>query len=81
MEAGEQASSHSECALIRDLETSSVAAVVENKTLSAHACTARVTVVISVCLSPLILALQAPNWLMSYTNGSSATSTRKYFKN
>ena len=30
-----------------------------------------------VCLSPLILALQAPNRLMSNTNGSSATSARK----
>ena len=30
-----------------------------------------------VCLSPLILALQAPNRLMSNNNGSSTTSTRK----
>ena len=29
------------------------------------------------CLSPLILAPQAPNWLMSKTNGSSSTSTQK----
>ena len=30
-----------------------------------------------VCLSPLILTLQAPNQLMSDTNGSNATGTRK----
>ena len=49
-----------------------------------RACAARVTVVVlcvclcvCVCLSPLILALQAPNRLMSDTNGSSATSARK----
>ena len=47
-----------------------------------HACAARVTVVIlcvclSVRLSRLILALQASDWLMSNTNGSSATSAQK----
>ena len=36
-----------------------------------------VCVCVCVCLSPLILALQAPNRLMSDTNGSSATSARK----
>ena len=48
------------------------------------ACAATVTVLglcvclsACVCLSPLILALQAPNRLMSDTNGSSATSARK----
>ena len=39
---------------------------------------ARVMVLgLCVCLSPLILALQAPNRLMSNTNGSSAISARK----
>ena len=51
-----------------------------------HACAARVTVVVlcvclSTCLSVrlyrLILALQASDWLMSNTNGSSATSAQK----
>ena len=32
------------------------------------------SVCLYVCLSPLILTLQAPNWLMSDTNSSSATS-------
>ena len=52
------------------------------------ACAARVTVLalcvcvsvcvcVCVCLSPLILALQAPNRLMSDTNGSSTTSAKK----
>ena len=36
-----------------------------------------VPVCLRVCLSPLILALQAPNRLISDTNGSSATNTRK----
>ena len=53
-----------------------------------RACAARVTVLglcvclsvcvcVCVCLSPLVLSLQAPNRLMSNTNGSSATSARK----
>ena len=48
------------------------------------ACTAKVTVVVlclsvclSVCLSTTILALQATRWLMSDTNGFSATRARK----
>ena len=36
-----------------------------------------VCVSVCVCLSPLILVLQAPNRLMSDTNSSSATSARK----
>jgi len=39
---------------------------------------ARVCVCVCVCLSPLILALQGPSRLISDTNGSSATRTRKY---
>ena len=35
------------------------------------------SVCLSMCLSPLILALQAPNRLMSNTNGSSATNARR----
>ena len=41
-----------------------------------QACAARVTV-LGLCVSSLVLALQAPNRLMSDTNGSSATSARK----
>ena len=36
-----------------------------------------VCVRVCVCLSPLILALQGPNRLISDTNGSSATRARK----
>ena len=47
-----------------------------------RACAVRVMVVIlcvclSVYLSPFILALQALNWVMSDTNGSSATSVQE----
>ena len=35
------------------------------------------SVCVSVCLSPFILALQALNWVMSDTNGSSATSAQE----
>ena len=35
------------------------------------------SVCLSVCLSPLILDLQGPSWLISDTNGSSATGARK----
>jgi len=46
------------------------------------ACAVRVTVLglcvcVSVCLSPVILALQGPSQLISDTNGSSATRARK----
>ena len=46
------------------------------------ACSAMVTILsvcvcVCVCLSPLILALQVPNRLMSDTNDSSTTSARK----
>jgi len=47
-------------------------------TLSVHAHRGLLYLVcVSVCLSPLILALQGPSRLISNTNGSSATRARK----
>ena len=40
-----------------------------------RACAARVTVIVCVCVSTLILVLQATRWPMSDTNGFGTTGT------